>query len=97
VLLDGWEVHVQGLRDAVAHGIACLPEDPKAARSEMMRWTSSMAAASMPRVGSSRIRIRGRVASHWAMTTFCWWPPQRLWTVCSRPAALLRRLRRSGP
>ena len=33
---------------------------------------------SMPRVGSSRIRISGSVISHRASSTFCWLPPERL-------------------
>ena len=36
------------------------------------------AAASMPRVGSSRMTTFGFVDSARAMTTFCWLPPERL-------------------
>ena len=50
---------------------------PDAASSEMIRWTSTFAPMSIPRVGSSRIRTRGSVASHLARTTFCWLPPDR--------------------
>ena len=32
----------------------------------------------MPLVGSSRMMIFGFVASHLAITTFCWLPPDRL-------------------
>ena len=35
---------------------------PEAASSEMIRWTSTLAPMSIPRVGSSRMRIRGSVA-----------------------------------
>ncbi len=38
-------------------------------------WTS------MPWVGSSRIRIRGLVASHLDSTTFCWFLPDRVLTA----------------
>ena len=38
---------------------------------------SCLAATSMPRVGSSRIRISGPENSHFASTTFCWLPPDR--------------------
>ena len=48
---------------------------PDAASSEMIRWTSTLAPMSIPRVGSSRIRILGFEASHLARTTFCWLPP----------------------
>ena len=41
----------------------------------IMAYTSPRAAASMPRVGSSRISTLGSVASERAITTFCWLPP----------------------
>ena len=65
-------------------------ETPSAARSETIRCTSAFAATSIPRVGSSRIRIRGRVASHFAITTFCWLPPDKSFTTCSRVAMRMR-------
>jgi hypothetical protein len=37
-----------------------------------------LAPMSIPRVGSSRIRISGSVNSHFDSTTFCWLPPDRL-------------------
>ncbi len=37
----------------------------------------------MPRVGSSKIRTLDCVKSHFARTTFCWFPPLRFWTGCS--------------
>ncbi len=48
----------------------------------MMRYTSSFAPTSMPRVGSSRMKISGPVRSHFARTTFCWLPPDSSLTVC---------------
>ncbi len=63
---------------------------PRSARSAMIRWTSALAATSMPRVGSSSTRMRGLVASHFARTTFCWFPPERSLTACSRLATLMR-------
>ena len=48
---------------------------PDAASSEMIRWTSTLAPMSMPRVGSSRMSTVGPDASHLARTTFCWFPP----------------------
>ena len=39
----------------------------------------------MPRVGSSRIKKRGCVASQRASSTFCWLPPLRFITACSGP------------
>ncbi len=47
----------------------------------------ALAPTSMPRVGSSKIRICGRVSSHLASTTFCWLPPDRKRTSCSGPRA----------
>ena len=41
-------------------------------------------------VGSSRMRTRGSVASHFASTTFCWLPPERLRTTCAGDCALIR-------
>ena len=32
----------------------------------------------MPRVGSSKISTSGRLNIHFASTTFCWLPPERL-------------------
>ena len=58
---------------------------PDAASSEMIRWTSTLAPMSMPRVGSSRIRSRGFEASHLASTTFCWLPPDSAPTSWSTP------------
>ena len=70
----------------------------------------ALAPTSMPRVGSSRIRMRGSRASQRASTTFCWLPPESLRTSCSieigvriaqpsasapTPAGSLRRDRRS--
>ena len=51
----------------------------------MIRWTSTLAPMSMPRVGSSRIRTVGFDASHLASTTFCWLPPDSAPTSWSTP------------
>ena len=48
---------------------------PWPASSESSRCTSALVPTSMPRVGSSMISSVGSVASHLAMTTFCWLPP----------------------
>ena len=45
---------------------------------------------SMPRVGSSTIRIFGSSASQRASTTFCWLPPERFRTICSGLAMRIR-------
>ena len=63
---------------------------PEAARSEMMRWTSTFAPMSTPRVGSSRMSTRGSVASHFAMTTFCWFPPDSASISSSTPVERIR-------
>ena len=56
------------------------------ARKECISFSiSAFAPTSMPRVGSSRIRKRGRVASQRASNTFCWLPPLRFITGCSGP------------
>src|SRR3984957_6633485 len=58
----------------------------------------------MPRVGSSKITTFGVIDSHFASTTFCWLPPDRVPTIVSMEAvrmssAALRSvaLRRSAP
>src|SRR6185369_16851044 len=48
-------------------------------------WISALAPTSMPRVGSSMMRTRGSVATHFASTTFCWLPPESCFTRCSGP------------
>ncbi|MEZ5863364.1 MAG: hypothetical protein R3D25_04570 [Geminicoccaceae bacterium] len=53
----------------------------------MKAWTAAFEPMSMPLVGSSRMMTRGRVASHLAITTFCWLPPESP-TGCSQLAAL---------
>lgn len=50
---------------------------PRRASVDSRRWTSAFVPMSMPRVGSSTMRILGSVASHFARTTFCWFPPDR--------------------
>ena len=44
----------------------------------MISWISALDPTSIPRVGSSKKRTRGRARSHFARTTFCWVPPERL-------------------
>ncbi len=63
---------------------------PDAASSETIRCTSTLAPISMPRVGSSRMRTCGSVASHLAMTTFCWLPPDSAFAAWSTPVIRIR-------
>ena len=44
----------------------------------------------MPRVGSSRIRTFGAGISHFANSTFCWLPPDRVLVSCSTLVATTR-------
>ena len=48
---------------------------PRCASLPISAWISALAPTSMPRVGSSMMRMRGSVASHLPSTTFCWLPP----------------------
>src|SRR5471032_54490 len=48
---------------------------PSAASSSSRRWTSAFVPTSIPRVGSSTISSDGLRPSHFARTTFCWFPP----------------------
>ncbi|MNT82291.1 hypothetical protein D3C72_2220040 [compost metagenome] len=48
---------------------------PCATSSAMKPCTAALEPISMPLVGSSRMMTLGRVASHLAITTFCWLPP----------------------
>src|ERR1043165_3575657 len=43
----------------------------------------------MPRVGSSKIKTRGRNVSHFASTTFCWLPPLKFATRISGVGVLI--------
>ena len=61
---------------------------PSFASLRIRSWMPAFAPTSMPRVGSSKIRICGWVLSHFASTTFCWLPPDRNRTSCSGPWAL---------
>ncbi len=56
---------------------------PASVSSPISRRISAWAPTSMPRVGSSRIRKRGFIASQRASTTFCWLPPERSPTAFS--------------
>ena len=53
------------------------------------RYISRLAPTSMPRVGSSKIMISGSLSSHFAMTTFCWLPPDRFPTIWSPEGVLI--------
>ena len=60
---------------------------PWAASSAMNSCTAALEPMSMPLVGSSRMMTRGLVASHLAITTFCWLPPESWPTSWSSAAA----------
>src|SRR4029450_12607231 len=44
----------------------------------------------MPRVGSSKMRMSQFFSNHFAMTTFCWLPPDRFLVVCRIDGLLIR-------
>src|SRR5690606_567097 len=52
-------------------------ETPSSASRSTVSWISALAPTSIPRVGSSRMRTSGWVASHRPRSTFCWFPPER--------------------
>ena len=59
--------------------------------------TSALVPTSMPRVGSSTMRMEGRRPSHLASTTFCWLPPDSIDTgSVSRPYLTLSRTAQSA-
>ena len=64
---------------------------PSRASPRIRSWMPAFAPTSMPRVGSSKIRTPGWIASHLASTTFCWLPPDRKRTSCSSGGAQLDR------
>ena len=70
---------------------------PWPASSESSRCTSALVPTSMPRVGSSMISSWGSVASHLAMTTFCWLPPLIVAAVMSSALVLTSRRPAHGP
>ena len=53
-----------------------MTASPSPASSPMKSCTAALEPTSMPLVGSSRMMILGLVASHLAITTFCWLPPE---------------------
>ena len=59
---------------------------PSAASLRISRCTWALAPTSTPRVGSSRISTRGRLASHFPKTTFCWLPPDSVSAATCGPA-----------
>ena len=67
---------------------------PCRASSAIIACTSDLLSTSMPCVGSSRIRTRGMVASHLDRTTFCWLPPERVFTGWSKSRNFRRNRRR---
>ena len=60
---------------------------PSRASPRMRSWMPALAPTSTPRVGSSKIRTPGWIASHLASTTFCWLPPDRKRASCSSERA----------
>ena len=62
---------------------------PSSASSRTIAWTSAFAPTSIPRVGSSRRKILGRVFSHLPNITFCWLPPESFSTRCIAEGALM--------
>ena len=55
---------------------------PSFASPDISRWISDLAPTSMPRVGSSIIRMSGSVISQRETSTFCWLPPDRCLISC---------------
>ena len=53
------------------------------------RMISTFAATSMPRVGSSRMSMRGSVAIQRARSAFCWLPPESCAMGISMSPALM--------
>ena len=61
----------------ISSEIIIIPR-PDFARSLIILCILLLEAISTPIVGPSRINIFGSVASHFASTTRCWFPPERL-------------------
>ncbi len=70
-----------------------MTDRPCATSSPMKPCTAALEPMSMPLVGSSRMMTLGCVASHLAITTFCWLPPDSVPTSWLSEAA--RRSSRS--
>lgn len=64
---------------------------PCPASSESKRCTSDFVPTSMPRVGSSMMSRSGLRESHFASTTFCWLPPERVEATVSSAFVLTSR------
>ena len=62
---------------------------PSPASLVISEWISALAPTSMPRVGSSTIRISGSVSSQRPTRTFCWLPPDRFWIGVSMVGVLV--------
>jgi len=69
---------------------------PCKASSAIIAWTSALLWTSTPWVGSSRIMSRGLAASHLDSTTFCWLPPESIFTGWSKLRNFSRNLCRCG-
>ena len=65
------------------------PRARSSASERIRRWISPLAPTSMPRVGSSRIRMSGFIASQRASSTFCWLPPESSRIFWSGPEHLM--------
>ena len=69
-------------------------DDPDAAlreRPDDSSWIARRAPTSTPRVGSSRIRIRGSWNRHLPNSTFCWLPPDIVLTIALGDAGVTAR------
>ena len=64
---------------------------PSLTRRFMTLYTSILAPTSIPRVGSSKMKISASVLIHLPMTTFCWLPPDSCPTISSMEGVLMRR------
>ena len=64
---------------------------PSSASFRSNTYNSCLVPTSMPRVGSFNKIMRGLFISHFAMTTFCWLPPERAPTAKSVLAVLMAK------
>ena len=69
---------------------------PSSRISTMRRWMNSMEPTSRPRVGcATRSTLTSPVSSR-AMITFCWFPPESVWTPGAMPEARTSKRRISS-
>ena len=86
ITINGKKVEINSPEDAVKCGIGYLSEDRKRygiVVQKSVAENSTMATmekTSIPLVGSSKIKISQFLISHFAITTFCWLPPDRFTT-----------------